>query len=183
MDSTQRIVTRDQSRTRNKSGAEWVIPLFVVGLLGIVGVTILFLGIENALDAFASTNWATTQGTVVSYLVEPRQSTNKDNNTITTYYPHIVYHYQVKNLMYRSKRISFEEVCSDSAVDHWYKPGETIKVYYSPGDPSRAVLQAGANPLSFWHLGAGLLFALLGVPCTIIILYRMVRQTINLRTA
>ncbi len=41
MDSTKRNLMGDQSRIRNESFTQWLIPLFVVGLLGIVGVAIV----------------------------------------------------------------------------------------------------------------------------------------------
>jgi hypothetical protein len=138
------------------------IPFVITLLLAIVGTAILYIGVGDAREAFASPSWPRVQGTVVSYFIEQKESTDSNNNHTTIYTPRVVYRYQVNGVTYLGDRVTFEDVGSSGGVGAGFAPGQTVAVSYSPDDPNRAVLQPGAKLQSFWLLGVGGLFALLG---------------------
>jgi len=166
------------NRRDENSPASWAIPFFIVTLLGIVGVAILVFGFNDVRQALVSKSWHQVPGSVVSYSVEQSQTTDNDNRVHTYLYPHIVYRYQVNEVGYVGNRISFGDAGGNFSGNYSYSAGQKIAVYYSPDDPSQAVLQPGVIETPWWVLGTGVCFAGLGVPSALSILARMLRRMI-----
>lgn len=159
------------------SPASWAIPFVIVTLLGIVGLAIIIYGFNDVQQAWVSRNWSHVQGTVVSYSVEQRESTDSDNRVKTYYYPHIVYRYQVNEQNYQGTRIAFGDA-GGNLSGYGYFAEQNVTVYYSPDDPSRAVLRPGEIETPWWVLGVGVCFAGLGIPSALGILARVLRWLI-----
>ncbi len=166
-----------QNRRDEDSPASWAIPFVIVTLLGIVGVAILAFGFNDVQQAWVSRSWPHVQGTVVSYSVEQRKSTDSDNRVKTYYYPHIVYRYQVNEQNYSGNRIAFGDAGGNSP-GYGYFQEQNVTVYYSPDDPSQAVLRPGEMQTPWWVLGIGVCFAGLGIPSALGILARVLRWTV-----
>ncbi len=96
----------------------------------------------------------TTTGTVVSrevvpqerflgHVLPPRQA----------YQAKVVYEYEVDGKTYASDALSFiarpswDKQSAQTTVDR-YPPGTTVEVFYSPDDPSQAVLRPGIDGMS-----------------------------------
>jgi len=166
------------NRRGDDSPMSWAIPLLMVTALGIVGLVILYFGLGDAWNAWSSRDWSQVRGTVVSYSVEQRQTTDSDNRVKTYYYPHIVYSYEVNEQTYTGNRISFGDAGGNAPLGRWYQAEDVVMVYYSPDDPNRAVLQRGELATPWWVLGAGVCFAGVGIPLALSILARILKGMI-----
>ncbi len=167
-----------KNRRNEESPASWALPFVIVTALGIVGVAILIYGFNDVQQAWVSRSWSHVQGSVVSYSVEERESTDSDNRVKTYYYPHIVYRYQVNEQNYTGNRIAFGDAGGDSSGLHGYYEEQNVTVYYSPDDPSHAVLRPGEFETPWWVLGIGVCFAGVGIPSALGILARVLRWLI-----
>jgi hypothetical protein len=168
----------EMNRRDDDSPAEWAIPLFIVTALGVVGLLILYMGLGDLRGAWASRTWPQVHGTVVSYDVEQRQETDSRNHRYYIYTPHIVYLYHVDEQTYHGNRITFGDPGGNSPVGWRYHAEDTVNVYYSPDDPSVAVLEPGVMSTPLWVLGVGVCFAGLGVPLALAIVVRILRWLI-----
>lgn len=93
----------------------------------------------------ASRNWPDVPGTVISTVAKPWL----DSKNKTKFFGRVVYQYTVADQQYESdltdlgpgeKREDAQAALKD--VNH-YRPGEAVRVYYNPADPSVAVLETG----------------------------------------
>ncbi len=118
-----------------------------------------------------SRNWPRTQGTITSSSIS--EQTRRDSSTRrnkTTYYPRVLYEYQVKGRHYTSHRIEFG---GESGGMKWmakrvvdkYPSGKKVTVYYKPQDPQYGILEAGFTWKSLFILLAGMAFFAAGVLC------------------
>jgi hypothetical protein len=91
-------------------------------------------------------NWQQTTGTVLSSEVETRRSRSGQSGYSTSYYPRVVYEYEVMGQRYRSNQFNLGEVGLGfynrvAAKVAEYPQGKMIDVYYNPNNPSEAVLE------------------------------------------
>lgn len=116
---------------KNSRVVAWV-GVFLCALgLGSVG-----WGIWDISSGLSSGNWPKVVGTITeSSTVEISQRYGT-----TTTHPVIEYKYEVNGQPYQSKRVSFSFISPLSRVDH-YRPGMQVDVFYSPNNPSNAVLE------------------------------------------
>lgn len=92
-------------------------------------------------------NWATASATILNATVEANTGTTVDGDVSTTYYPKVLYEYQVNGQTYRNdKRVLGSEV--GKGLKSWaerdianYQRGTTVPVFYNPANPAEAVLE------------------------------------------
>ena len=132
--------------------------LFVAG-----GAIAIFIGKPILDNAKASESWPDVPGVVVSSDVVSKRG--KDN---TMYSADIVYHYAVNGRDYTCSTVSFGGNYSSSSSQHAHKvtnkypAGTPVQVYYQPEEPSTAALEPGATAMSYFALGIGCVFVLVG---------------------
>jgi hypothetical protein len=132
------------------------------------GAAIVFfvLGSRARGTVSATNNWVTATATIINASVEASRGGTVDGGTATTYYPRVLYEYQVNGQTYRGdKRILGEEV--SKGIQSWaekdiakYQRGTTVPVYYNPADPRQAVLERTAPAATFFNLLAALFIVL-----------------------
>jgi hypothetical protein len=112
----------------------------------------------------ASRDWPSTSGTVESAAVAMQPESNERK----LFGARVRYRYEVGGRGFTGERISFESGPSPNrglaeAIVQRYAPGSTVRVFYDPAHPERAVLEPGGTKLLPWLLrGAGILLALAG---------------------
>jgi hypothetical protein len=139
--------------------------------LGLLGLTAsacgIFMTLKAAMavgNAIRSLGWAQVLGRADQSTVGTRTGPRAGDQLAATYYrPAIHYSYEVGGVSYQSRRIWFLEFGASSprwALKAAQLVGSdgSVKVYYDPAAPARAVLDRGI-PLPIVALGfAGLLF-------------------------
>ena len=139
-----------------------------------VGIVLLIVGITILVDARSSTDWPSSQGTIVTSKVVK----SRDSEGDTTYSADVLYSYSVEGKTYKGYRISFPDPGSGSSshahniVDR-YPKGKEVLVHYRPDKPSKSVLEAGTNWISYLLPGGGLVFLLGGVIIFFVIVPRV----------
>jgi hypothetical protein len=141
-----------------------------IAALIFTGAAILFvvLGVRARSVVSTTRDWATATATIVTATVEASRGGTVDGGTATTYYPKVLYDYQVNGQTYRNdKRILGEEV--SKGIRSWaekdiekYQRGATVPVYYNPANPREAVLERTA-PAAFFFNALAALFVVLAL--------------------
>ena len=128
-----------------------------------IGVVIAVRGVGTVIEAFRSTDWPLTEGSVTASGVDMKNDAidTERRTRALRYSPAVSYSYDVDGTTYSSDLLGFIRVWTDDESDaqvtvQRYPVGQTVTVYYDPGDPSRAVLDPGV-PLNSM---LGLLFGL-----------------------
>jgi len=129
-----------------------------------IGLLVLAWGAHNLIQAGASRNWPSVQGTVVRSSVTSTSSRTSSSE----YTPKVEYNYEVDGKEYRNNRISFAPKSTSSrseaeSIAGKYAPGKTLPVYYAPGDPKRSVLEREVSLRTYVVPAAGLVILLFGV--------------------
>lgn len=138
-DSSHRI----QSVRSKASRAKGLLTLSLFA----AGMALLGWGLFELQRAMESHGWPSTTGTITRSEVHQVEN-RKENQTDTIYYPRIHYRYSVFGQGYTAGRIVFgglsggDQSKAKKIVDQ-YPAGSPVTVYYDPGDPSVAVLNAG----------------------------------------
>jgi hypothetical protein len=147
-----------------------VLMTICTGLPFIAIAAFLFYSSRRARQqADNSLTWPSVIGSVVSSAVETRRSTDSDGHTSTSHYPRITYEYDVQGHRYRSDRFAFGGLVSSGgyagaqAVVDRYVPGNQIRVYYNPQQPSEAVLERAAPTSKVLNWVAVFILVILGV--------------------
>lgn len=131
----------------------------------IIGLVMAGWGGLGWLEARSSTSWPSVAGTITSVRQHSSGGSGGQRHRVR-----VEYQYAVDGAVYTSSRlripdISFlrgDRVTSPSA----YHEGNTVRVYYNPGDPSAAVLEPGVGCSVYAVMGVGGLVAttsLLGI--------------------
>lgn len=146
-------------------------PLIFVG----VGALFVYMGIKGFRTAGAQRSWPTTNGTVVESSIQRESFASRRRSGFSmsrssggttrgirigggSYYPRILYNYQVANQTYSG---SSSGATSSRGYSHsraqdiiaQYPTGATIPVYYDPANPADSILQPG-------KAGCGLVFVI-----------------------
>jgi len=156
----------------------WVgISIFLM----IVGAVILVYTINLSYQSNSSTNWPTTQGTILSSEVESHTTKKYDKNghasTSTDYRAKILYQYAINGTYYSSDEISlmyssfWGDINEAQQLVEKYPAGKNVTIHYNPESPSEAVLEPGTAPssmMNFMTCGAtliplGIIFLLLAL--------------------
>ena len=128
-----------------------VIPIIVAVPFFIIALVFVYLALRGRGQANrAIRDWQTTNGRVLFSDIQARRSRSGSGHT-TSYYPVVVYEYQVGGHGYQGQRLSFgNEIgwggftgVAQKKVDQ-YPPGSVVPVYYNPENPNEAVLEVSA---------------------------------------
>ncbi|MGL1957151.1 MAG: DUF3592 domain-containing protein [Colwellia sp.] len=131
-----------------------------------LGIGIALVGIQSLIKAKESVNWPTAEGVVVSSSVYDSKDRN-DNSSKSVYHAVVIYEFTVHNLQYSSNVVAFGDYGSaDSSyandIVERYPTGENVTVYYQDNDPEECLLEPGLTAQSFFILGFGLVFLIVG---------------------
>jgi hypothetical protein len=129
------------------------LALPLVALLG--GILLTALALRVGGDVRASRDWPSTSGTVEA----ARVAMQSEGNERKLFGAQVSYRYEVDGRRYTGERISFESGPSPNrglaeAIVQRYAPGSTVRVFYDPARPERAVLEPGGTRLVPWLLGS-----------------------------
>jgi hypothetical protein len=141
----------DMSNLFNMNQGILIFAITAVPFL-IICLIFVFIIFRSSSKVRASKNWPSTEARILSSYVEQRQSHSSEGNS-TSYYPIVMYEYQIAGQPLRNNRISFGmEIgfgwagAAQNTVNK-YPAGTTHPVYYNPENPTQAVLEqtAGAS--------------------------------------
>ena len=156
------------------------------------GIVMLVVGGFNILGAQSSSSWPTTEGEVLTSVVEKkRTSSNRKKNKPTrisvgpvgvsagkpsegySYEAVVSYSYSVAGDDYVGKRIAFGAITKGGpgraeAICERYPVGSQVKVYYDPDDAESATLEVGVQGQVFFIPGLGAFFLLAGAAILVI---------------
>ncbi len=109
-----------------------------------MGLLLVLIGTREIRRSRATGSWSTTRARVISSEVHPLIRPRRG----TTYTPVIEYLYEVNGREYTSMGIAAGETefALESEAERFaqgYRKGSQVTVYYSPDDPSMAVLRPG----------------------------------------
>lgn len=114
--------------------------LYLAGTLGLVG----YAGAREVLRArFASADWPSTTGVVVSSDASRRCGRRGDRHHVA-----VRYTYQAGGRTHVGERILFGFIACEPSAEAWamaadYPVGRRVKVYFDPSDPAESVLRPG----------------------------------------
>jgi hypothetical protein len=137
-----------------------------------VGVSTIYVGLENTFRAFASSDWPNVQGQIIRSFVTLETTWNGSGSSQTTrsrtYRPKIFYTYVVKNIEYNGERISWGEYATADKADATvvtdkYPKGAVVQVYYAPDNPQLAVLEPGTHGIPWFFIMLGSVFLAIGL--------------------
>lgn len=128
------------------------------------GFCTMFEGARFALEARASATWPAAPGHIVASHVK-RSVSHGRHGSSTSYTPEINYTYLVAGKTYTGTVVTpgrnWGSKSSFAAVNA-HPAGSTAPVYYSPGDPSVALLEPGLHASNFGRLLLGMVLATFG---------------------
>ncbi len=119
-----------------------------------VAIVLLASAMRGRGAANAAKHWNAGSATIVSATLQSRRR----NRGGVSYYPYVVYEYDVNGQRYRNDTLHFGNTVG-TGVAGWaqnaiakYQPGTQHPVYINPGDPRQAVLErnAPASNLLIW---------------------------------
>jgi hypothetical protein len=159
------------------------------------GIVMLVVGGFNILGAQSSSSWPTTEGEVLTSVVEKKRSSSnrKKSRPVRistgpvgisvgepskgyTYEAVVTYSYSVAGDDHVGKRIAFGAITKGGreraeATCERYPVGSQVQVYYDPDDAGSATLEVGIQGQVFFIPGLGAVFLLVGA--LILVIRRM----------
>lgn len=116
----------------------------------IIAVVFLALARRGSRQTQAVQDWMETQGRILHADVQARRSRSGTGYS-TSYYPLVVYEYEVGGRRYQSQQIraghqvglGFAGMVQNQVAK--YPIGATVPVYFNPNDPSQAVLDKSGS--------------------------------------
>lgn len=125
-------------------------PVWIFGLLAVVGGVGAFLSARDLVRGRSSASWPTTLGEVVYASIEQHMDSDSDGSTSVTYKAKVVYNYQVGGQALVGDRRRFSDSSSNNArraqeAINRYPMGTQVTVYYDPNNPEICVLEPGAS--------------------------------------
>ncbi|WP_224248583.1 DUF3592 domain-containing protein [Hyalangium gracile] len=143
----------------------WILIHVICAVFGAVGLALLVAGLRDAWRSARTRRWPTAPGTVVSAeeLQHSRQMPEEAGGGSRIHYEaRIHYEYSVGRVHIGSTvvRLGPTETSNEAGVQSTlarYLPGQQVRVYYNPGDPTESVLEPGLHPLDFSRALVGLI--------------------------
>jgi hypothetical protein len=123
--------------------------IFVLAIVGL-GIFLVIQGTQSRRKAGESLTWPSTMGAITETEVRQSRSTDDDGNVDISYYPRVVYTYDVEGQSHRSHRIAFGAVKPGRSAAQAqktlarYPVGGSVTICYNPNKPSEAVLERTA---------------------------------------
>lgn len=139
---------------------------FALFLLGF-GVFLVVFSLRSKKRAGDSQSWPSTTGRISSASIKESTSTDDDGSVSVAFYPAVEYNYQVNDVRYTGRRLSFGGIQARSsrkpamAALERYPEDAEVTVYYNPAKPEDAVLERKAGSFT-WGLAGGIFLLLLG---------------------
>lgn len=135
--------------------------------LAVFGAALVLALGPQLLDYLNSNTWESTNATIVSSELEFLPAADADSED--TWAPRVEYRYEVGDTIYTRNRIRFTG--SDSYADsddarrvvNNYEVGRIVTVYYSPDDPTDAVLEREIDNVDVFFICVGALLMLGGI--------------------
>lgn len=159
----------------------WLVLLLLGGIFTTIGVLVgLVVGRPILDNARATEQWPQADGEVL----ESRLDESRGENG-TMYSAHVVYRYALDGGEFESNRIWYGGDYSTSdrsemfEIVKQYPVGRQVTVYYSPDEPSEAVLIPGAFVLSHLLYVIGLVFLAIGGVLLLVLVFLVVRSVIG----
>lgn len=172
MDEYKRIRKLEGARRTNKKRKGFPTALYIISIaVAALGLSFIFLvpqGYQSYLVQTKASDWPHTMGEVLSaeIIVDEGELGVSDDMV----QPRVITQYNVNGRTYAIHEISFNQSMSWSSSDRYaktminqYPPGTRVPVYYNPEQPSQAVLDTSADWFTFFIMGLGAIFVLLGV--------------------
>jgi len=129
----------------------------------VIGLVVVGVGGWTLIKSLRSERWPVTDGIIQS---ADMQSSSGHHGS-STYSAKITYSYQVAGVSYTGGKVAIGQMSASSAYAHGilnrYPVGKKVSVYYSPGDPSDAVLETGIHGGMWICFGVGTAFTLFGI--------------------
>jgi len=137
-------------------------PWFLVPVV-LFGAAFVCKGFWELAVGYSSKQWPGTNGVITSASIQRQHGLHHGN----VYSPNISYDYQVAGVAYAGTRIRFGMTLSaereaQAAVNR-YPPRQQVRVFYSPADPAKSVLETGISIGVWLELGLGGVFFATGV--------------------
>jgi len=135
-------------------------------IFAIIGAGIAVYGIGEVRKAKATMNWPSTQARIIrSEIVRHPAS---DIGKPDTYGPEIGYEYVIDGRKLTGNNIAFGVTGASS--DHGFAEeyvakfpaGKGVNVFFDPTNPQDSVLERGASGKTYFPLGLGLIFVIMG---------------------
>ena len=133
-------------------------------ILFLFGAFLLFLFAQEWLMGFASVNWQTTQGKIISSTAVVCRS---KYSLVDNYVADINYEYSVSDVLYSSSKITYSidspiVYCGNAEkMMKQYPVGMSVLVYYEPENPKNSVLRPGGT--NFTGIGISLAVLIYGI--------------------
>jgi len=128
----------------------------------VFGIIFVILGREELNMARKSEKWPFADGIIVKSNVKISRRYRGE------YYADIVYEFDVAGKRYHGDKITFGGECVDMScvyniVRNEYPKNKRVKVYYDPDNPEISILEPGVRAITYFPLGGGILFLLIGI--------------------
>jgi len=141
----------------------WGFLHVLCALIAAVGVVFLGAGLKQLWRASRTQRWPTAPGKVISTdeLMHLRKvPEGEGGGSRLLYEAQVHYEYTVGRVLIGSTRVRVtpSETSSEArsqATLARYPPGQELRVFYNPEDPTESVLEPGAHPLDFVRAGVG----------------------------
>lgn len=164
---------RVQREAEKKKELYFPTALYLVSVLVVaLGLCFVFLvpqGYRSYEAQSEAENWPQTAGEVIlSEVVE--QDRYRDPKEKELVQPKVVTQYTVNGITYKTRDIHFNQSRTWSTdygqatkITNQYPTGTEVPVYYNPENPSQAVLKTSYDWFTFFIMGLGGLFVILGI--------------------
>jgi hypothetical protein len=128
----------------------------------VIGLAAVGVGVWMLVKSLRTEYWPVTDGIVRSAVMKSHSGQRGGR----TYSAEITYGYQVAGSDYTGNKVAIGQMSASSGYAQGildrYPVGKQVSVYYSPGDPSEAVLETGIHGGTWICLAVGTAFTLFG---------------------
>jgi Protein of unknown function (DUF3592) len=148
-----------------------IVPFVVAAPFLIIALVFVYLALRGRGQANrALRNWQGVQGRILASEIERRRSSSGNGGTSISYYPVVIYEYEVGGRRYQGRRLSFGTEIGWGGFTNQaqkkvaqYPPGSIVPVYYNPENPNDAVLEVSAPAgRIYWLLAIIMIIAVMG---------------------
>jgi hypothetical protein len=141
----------------------------------IIAIVFFYIALRGRRASSITKGWPTTTGRVLRSEVELRRSHSSEGGYSSSYYPAVLYEYQVMGQRYQSSTLSpgmeyglgFQGRVQARVAK--YPAGSTVMVYYNPDNPAQAVLEHSATGNRIMGWVAVLILVILA--CTLVMMF------------
>jgi hypothetical protein len=155
----------------------WGFPMLFVWAFLFGGVITLAFGAGGSMEAFYSASWPSVDGIITLSQIDT-YLTESDTGSTTMYHPQVSYNFTVNGAVYHSDLISLGDYSTSDLerARKWLSPysiGGSVKVFYDPGRPEKAVLEPGPTWGLLIPVFIGIVVTTVGVILLVLLLRKM----------